>query len=99
MLTKVQPGSHDYRQLVRGSAVNPLAIPVPEHGDVKPVRPQFTLHGIRWYQNFSAGVSRAGSSRISSSFLAQNTRPRFAPLTSLRMPCFSNCAMARIAVL
>lgn len=50
-------------------------------------------------QNFATGLICAGSSRISSSFLAQYTRSRFAPLTSLTMPCFSNCPMARITVL
>jgi len=54
---------------------------------------------LKTNQNFAAGLSCAGSSRISSSFLAQYTRSRFAPLTSLTMPCFSNCPMARITVL
>jgi hypothetical protein len=44
----------------------------------------------RRFKNFSAGLSRAGSSRMSSTFLAQYTRSRFAPLISLTMPCFSS---------
>ena len=52
-----------------------------------------------YHPNFSAGLSCAGSSKISSNFLAQNTRSRFAPLTSLTMPRFANCPMARVAVL